>query len=157
DVDVHRRRRRVSAHDGTRRRALASFARARSQRFSRPIGSARAPGLVLHASGRSKREASMNAISVGSAGAGLLAIALAGPAAAQDRLFTVKELVGLCKSGEAQRQSACNGFITGVRHTLDVFKNSLKDRVAYCIPRTINNRDFRDGFLAWAERNPNEF
>lgn len=90
------------------------------------------------------------------AGAVLLATALASPAAAQDKVFTVRELVGLCKSSDATRQSACSGFVTGVRHTLDVFKNSLKGRVAYCIPRTVNNRDFRDSFVAWAERNPGE-
>jgi hypothetical protein len=98
----------------------------------------------------------MNTFFLRTAGSVLLAIGTASSASAQDRVFTGKELVSLCKSGDAQRQSACSGFITGVRHTLDVFKNSLKDRVSYCIPRTVNNRDFRDGFVAWAERNPAE-
>jgi hypothetical protein len=98
----------------------------------------------------------MSALSFRVAVGAWLGLALAQPAAAQDKVFTLKELVELCKSSEAQRQSACSGFVTGVRHTLDVFKNSLKDRVGYCIPRTVNNREFRDGFVAWAERNPNE-
>ena len=92
------------------------------------------------------------------AGAALLGLAAAHPSAAQDqqRVFTLGELVALCKSGDAQRQSACSGFVTGVRHTLDVFKNSLKDRVTYCIPRTVNNRTFRNAVVAWADRNPAE-
>lgn len=98
----------------------------------------------------------MNGLILRMACGAFLALTLALPATAQDRVFTLKELVELCKSSEARRQSACSGFVTGVRHTLDVFKNSLKDRVAYCIPRTINNREFRDSFLAWAERNPGE-
>ncbi len=92
------------------------------------------------------------------AGWAALALAAARPISAQEqqRIFTLGELVALCKSGDAQRQSACSGFVTGVRHTLDVFKNSLKDRVAYCIPRTVNNRTFRDAVVAWADRNPAE-
>ena len=92
------------------------------------------------------------------AGGAVLALAAAQPSLGQDqqRVFTLGQLVALCKSGEAQRRSACSGFVTGVRHTLDVFKNSLKNRVAYCIPRNLNNRAFREGVLAWAERNPAE-
>ena len=98
----------------------------------------------------------MNPLLVRAAGGALAALALAQPAPAQDRVFRLNELVALCKSSDAQRKSACSGFVTGVRHTLDVFKNSLKNRVAYCIPRSVNNREFRDKFLAWAERNPGE-
>lgn len=92
------------------------------------------------------------------AGSAALAIAVIHPTVAQEqqRLFTLGELVALCKSADSQRQSACSGFVTGVRHTLDVFKNSLKDRVTYCIPRTVNNRAFRDSVVAWADRNPGE-
>ncbi len=92
------------------------------------------------------------------AGGAVLGLAAAQPLWAQEqqRVFTLGELVALCKSSEPQRQSACSGFVTGVRHTLDVFKNSLKDRVSYCIPRTLNNRAFRDSVVAWAERNPGE-
>jgi hypothetical protein len=91
-------------------------------------------------------------------GALLVALLLAGPAAAQqNRVFTLKELYELCKSSEVPRQNACNGFVTGVRHTLDTFKNTLKDRITYCIPATVNNKDFKDGFIAWAEKNRGEF
>ena len=86
----------------------------------------------------------------------LAALALAQPALAQDKVFTLKELYGLCKSSEAQNLSACSGFVTGVRHTLQIFKNSFKDRIGYCIPTTVDNREFRDGFVAWAEKNPRE-
>lgn len=78
------------------------------------------------------------------------------PAEAQTKVFTLKELYTLCKSTDAQHQSACSGFITGVRHTLDVFKASLKERVSYCIPAAVNNRDFKDMVVAWAERNQGE-
>lgn len=98
----------------------------------------------------------MRAVHLRVAGGTALALALAQPAPGQEKVFTLGELVVLCKSGDAQRQSACSGFITGVRHTLDIFKNSLKDRIGYCIPRTVNNREFRNGVVAWAERNPGE-
>jgi hypothetical protein len=101
-------------------------------------------------------EAGMSALFLRAAGGMLAALALAQPAPAQEKVFTLKELVDLCKSSEAERQSACNGFITGVRHTLVVFKNSLKDRVNYCIPPAVNNREFRNGVMDWAGRNPNE-
>ena len=92
------------------------------------------------------------------AAAALSAIVLTQPAAAQqNRVFTLKDLYELCKSIDAQRQSACSGYVTGVRHTLDTFKNTLKDRIAYCIPATVNNKDFKDGFVAWAEKNRGEF
>ena len=80
------------------------------------------------------------------------------PAAAQDtRVFTLKTLLELCKSGDAGRQQACSGYVTGVRHTLGIFKNSMKDRLALCVPNTVSNKDFRDGFVAWAENNQAEF
>ena len=92
-----------------------------------------------------------------SAGAALVGMSVAEPAAAQNRIFTLQELYTLCKATDPQRLSACNGFIAGVRHTLDTFKVSLKDRIGYCIPASVNNRDFKDGFVAWAERNRGEF
>lgn len=80
------------------------------------------------------------------------------PAEAQTKVFTLKELYTLCKSTDAQHQSACSGFITGVRHTLDIFKGSLKNRVSfnYCIPPAVSNRDFKDVVVAWTERNQGE-
>lgn len=84
-------------------------------------------------------------------------VALASSAQAQNRVFTLHDLYGLCTSGDAQKQGACTGFVTGVRHTLDTFKASLKDRVRYCIPPHVNNRAFKDGFVAWAERNRSKF
>jgi hypothetical protein len=89
--------------------------------------------------------------------AAVAGLALASPAAAQGKVFTLQELHALCTSSDAQRRSACEGFVAGVRQTLDVFKGSLKDRVRYCIPASVNNRDFKDGFVAWAERNRGEF
>jgi hypothetical protein len=95
---------------------------------------------------------------IGAAGAALAAALAGAPVAAQDgRVFTLKQLYEICRAGDASRQSACSGFVTGVRHTLDVFKNSLKDRLTVCIPATVDNRAFRDNFLAWAEKNPGEF
>jgi hypothetical protein len=86
------------------------------------------------------------------------AIAAAQPAAAQEtRVFTLKALMELCRANDATRQQACAGYVTGVRHTLGIFKNTLKDRLALCIPNTVNNKDFKDGFMAWAEKNPGEF
>lgn len=92
------------------------------------------------------------------AGGAALALAAVQPSFGQDQqgVFTLGQLVALCKSADAQRRSACSGFVTGVRHTLDIFKNSLKNRVAYCIPRNVNNRVFRESVMAWAERNPGE-
>ena len=55
------------------------------------------------------------------------------PAAAQSRL-TVEALREMCASPDPQRKSTCNAQVAGVRHTLDVFKNSLKQRLNYCIP-----------------------
>jgi len=87
----------------------------------------------------------------------LAGLAAAEPAAAQNKIFTLQELYTLCKSTDPQQLSACNGFVAGVRQTLDTFKASLKNRIAYCIPASVNNRDFKDGFVAWAERNRGEF
>ena len=89
--------------------------------------------------------------------AALAGLALAPPAVAQGKIFTLQELHALCTSTDAQRRSACEGFVAGVRQTLDVFKGSLKERVRYCIPASVSNRDFKDGFVAWAERNRGEF
>jgi hypothetical protein len=93
----------------------------------------------------------------GLSGLALAALVLGSPASAQNKAFTLQELYGLCTSQDAQKQGACVGFVTGVRHTLDTFKASLKDRVRYCIPATVNNRDFKDGFVAWAARNRDKF
>jgi hypothetical protein len=93
----------------------------------------------------------------GLAGLALAVLVFGPPAAAQNKVFTLQELYSLCTSQDAQKQGACTGFITGVRHTLDTFKASLKDRLRYCIPATVNNREFKDGFVAWAERNREKF
>ena len=77
----------------------------------------------------------------------------AGAAAAQARL-TVQQLREMCAATEPQRQSTCNAYVAGVRHTLDVFKNSLKQRLNYCIPPTVTNIEIRDAFVRWAEANP---
>ena len=87
-----------------------------------------------------------------------MALLLAEPAAAQqNRVFALKDLYELCKSTDAQRQNTCNGFVAGVRHTLDLFKNSFKERISYCIPAQVTNAEFKDGFLAWAEKNRGDF
>lgn len=93
----------------------------------------------------------------GLAGLALATVAFGWPAAAQNKVFTLQDLHGLCTSQDAQKQGACVGFVTGVRHTLDTFKASLKDRLRFCIPASVNNREFKDGFVAWAERNRDKF
>jgi hypothetical protein len=78
-------------------------------------------------------------------------------AAQQSRVFTLKDLYEICKSSDAQRQGTCTGFVGGVRHTLDLFKNSFKDRIHICIPAQVTNAEFKEGFLTWAERNRGDF
>jgi len=123
---------------------------------------ARAPGPVLHPPGELRGPYREGAIVRTwlhrTSGAALLALLLAQPAAAQqNRVFTLKDLYELCKSTDAQRQSTCTGFVAGARHTLDLFKNSFKDRISYCIPAQVTNGQFKEAFLAWAEKNRGDF
>lgn len=83
----------------------------------------------------------------------LMAAALPAPPAGAQTRFTVQQLREMCVSADVPRQNACGAYIAGVRQTLDVFKVSLKDRVAYCIPASVTNRQVKDSFVAWAERN----
>jgi len=82
-----------------------------------------------------------------------VAAGFAPPAAAQSRL-TVEALREMCASPDPQRKSTCNAYVAGVRHTLDVFKNSLKQRLNYCIPPRVSTLEVRDAFLRWAGANP---
>ena len=75
------------------------------------------------------------------------------PAVAQAP-FTVQRLQEICASPEVPRQNVCSAYLAGVRQTMDVFKNSLKQRVGYCIPQKATTGDIRTSFLAWASKNP---
>jgi len=85
----------------------------------------------------------------------LILISSVQPATAQSR-FTAQQLRDLCNSAEVSRQNACNAYISGVRQTMDVFKNSLKDRLRYCIPPATTNREVKEKFLEWVGRNTAE-
>lgn len=114
-------------------------------------------GLLVQLQPQSTRGRRMRSSFIGPACFAFAVLVAGSSASAQNKVFTLQELYGLCTSPDPQKQGACVGFVTGVRHTLDTFKASLKDRVRYCIPATVNNREFKDGFVAWAERHRDKF
>jgi hypothetical protein len=82
-------------------------------------------------------------------------LALTEQADAQNR-FTVQQLYDLCVSADVQRQRLCDGYVAGVRHTLEILSNTLKQRFGYCIPPQVSNREIKAKFLDWTKANRNE-